>query len=514
MNQTIHQICDALEITGENSNLYELVLKIAKNIFGGDHGILLELEATTGNLREVASFGKIDDMLNQDIRSFAQFATNHPDDKDSIILTLDARKHKKLSTKKSIRRDMAAEVIILPLVSKNRPIGALYIGSSIKGSLNEEAIDISDVMKTGTLLGNIISIDRSFNRLSQKNKALQQKLLHETPFNYLIGTGRIINQIKNSLELVTSTELPVTLIGRRGAGKNQIAKYIHENSERKDGPFVTLNLDSIPEKILATILFGQMRGPRRKESNGRIGVLREANGGTLFIENIEKLPLYIQARFIQVLTMKELIPLNGKKQWDADFRLIVSTDKDLKSFYENQELRTDFYMKLCEYQVIVPNLNERVEDLPLLIEHFVENAAANYGKTITGISTDVFDYMSLYDWPGNLLELESEIRQAVLRTPNRGLLTTASISKRLLSKHQPVLEVPEEGTLKQRISTIEKKMIIDALEMNRHNQSMTSEMLGLSRQALINKLQRYGIETGRKYKKQLREIAERAANNE
>lgn len=142
-------------------------------------------------------------------------------------------------------------------------------------------------------------------------------------------------------------------------------------------------------------------------------------------------------------------------------------------------------------------------------------AASQFGKKISGINSDIYDYLGSWEWPGNVAELETEIRKAVLRTPERGgTISQNSLSKHLISKREPAITLPKEGTLKQRIAGIEKHLIMDALEQYKHNQSTTADKLGLSRQALINKLHRYGIETGRKYKKRLKEIAAQAESVE
>ncbi|GBE31088.1 hydrogenase transcriptional regulatory protein hupR1 [bacterium BMS3Bbin04] len=170
----------------------------------------------------------------------------------------------------------------------------------------------------------------------------------------------------------------------------------------------------------------------------------------------------------------------------------------------------DFYLKIMQFPVLFPPLRQRIEDLPVLVDYYVEEASVTFGKVISNVNNQIFDFLGTHNWLGNLDELEKEIRQAVLRTPDGGELCTSHLSVHLISRREPAMVDTGEGTLKQRIARIEKRMIMDSLEKNKHNQSTTADQLGLSRQALINKLHRYGIETGRKYKRKMREIEERA----
>ncbi len=497
----------AIASIGDEKELASAVLDIAREYFGGDHGVLLELEDTTGDLREIATYGSIEEMLNQDMRIFAQYATDHPNDPESVIIAPEAKEVKKLAARKSVRRDMTEEVLLFPLVSGNMAVGAIYLGSKQTGSIHFSGIDESHVMLTGSLLGEMIGIDRTIRRLHRQNSALQRQVQNVTTFDNLVGTSEGIKRIKNAIDLVLDTDIPVTLIGEKGTGKRLIASIIHNQSSRRERPFIVFEASEIPEQLLAGALFGQASGVRGAPSKGRFGALREAKGGTLFINDMEVLPLAVQSQLMTALERGEMIPIGDDREYLVDVRLVFATRKNIKTMYNEGEIKPDLYQRLCQFPILIPPLRDRIEDIPLLVPYFVEQAASTFGKKIAGISTEVYDYLGSYIWTGNIAELEREVRQAVLRTPDRtGVITASALSPHLVSRPQPVLEEPGEGTLKQRIARIEKKMIIDALEHHNHNQSMTADTLGLSRQALINKLQRYGIETGRKYKRKLREI--------
>ncbi|MBD3167460.1 hypothetical protein GF324_12740 [bacterium] len=511
MDELLKALQTTLASVGEEKTLAEGILEVLRIRFGGEHGLMLEHEETTGGLREVAKFGEIEEMLEQDMRIFAQYATDHPEDPDSVLMTRQAKNIKKLAARKSVRRDMTKEVLIFPLVSGENAMGAIYLGSTSANGLALDTLDENKALAVGATLGEILAIDRALGRLNRQNKALQRQVQKDSKFEDIIGTSEAVTRVKNALELVAETDIPVTLIGEVGTGKTAIAQIVHQQSHRSENPYVVFDAAEVPEKIMAGVLFGLVKGVRRSFSKGRLGSLREAKGGTLYVKDIDLLPTNIQTQLVNAVERGEMIAIGDEVEYLVDVRLVISTTGNIKELHEKGALTEDLYKYMKQFPILVPPLRNRAEDLPLLVPYYAEEAAASFGKSIAGISTDVYDFFGTYHWPGNLAELEREVRQAVLRTPDRtGMMNSGSLSMHLVSRQQPTIEDTGEGTLKQRVARIEKKMIIDALEKHNHNQSTTAETLGLSRQALINKLHRYGIETGRKYKRKMREIEKQA----
>jgi DNA-binding NtrC family response regulator len=495
-----------LSHVGERQELAEAILQYAKDLFGGDHGFLLDFEETTGNLREVASFGEVEDMLNQDMRIFAQYSVDRPDEIDNIIVTDDAKSQKKLSARKSVRRDMTKGVIIFPLASGERAVGAIYIGRKGTSALKIKGLKQEDLKSIGQVLGHITNLNHTYHRLHLQNRSLQDEVNQSATIDNFIGTSAAVLRVRQALELVVETDIPVSLIGEKGTGKYVAAEALHNNSTRRRRPFVHLDLSSIPEPMIEGLIFGQLPGSEGAPARGRRGSLRDTRGGTLVIENVEKLSVKIQNKLVKAMNFGKSSVVGDKEEYNTEFRLITTTKENLRSLYENEKLSQEFYLKLNVFPLVIPPLRDRIEDLPMLVEFFVEKNSASFGKSISGISSEAYDFLGTWKWEENLAELEKEIRQAVLRTPDGGLLTPAMLSTPLISRRQPSMVDSGDGTLKQRVARIEKRMIMDSLEKNRHNQSITADQLGLSRQALINKLHRYGIETGRKYKRMMRDI--------
>ncbi len=503
---------DALAAARENENLEDVLLKAANNMYGGDHGILFDFESTTGGLKAVSSFGEIEEMLSQDMRIFAQFASDHPNDPESVIIASRVKNVQKLAARKSVRRNMTKEVFLVPLSSGGECTGVIYLGSKKQGRLSLKGVTKDDALVIGNILGGVIGFKRALRRLEIQNESLLNKLEKKAAKDGLLGTSEAIQRVQRAIELVAGLDIPVTLIGEQGVRKDLLAEELHNRSGRKKKPFVRISANDVPDSIIAGVLFGETAKAGKK---ARKGALKDANGGTLYIENVENIPNNVQAELVKAIETGKAKPANGKKPYNTDIRLVLSTTGDPKKLVSAKKLDKSLHLKMGLYPILVPPLRDRLDDLPVLVHYFMEKSSSMFGKKLAGVQADVYDYLGSWEWKENLSELEKEIRHAVLRTPDkRGVIGAASLNPYLVGQKQPVVTDPGEGTLKQRVARIEKRLIIDSLEKNKHNQSTTADQLGLSRQALINKLHRYGIETGRKYKRKMRELAAQAEQSE
>jgi DNA-binding NtrC family response regulator len=499
-----------LQQVGSRQDLAQALLAYARQKFGGDHGLLLELEETTGSLRELASFGDLEEMLDQDMRIFAQYASDHPVDTESVLAAPVAKDVKKLAARKSVRRNMTESVLIFPLASGETAMGALYLGSKGENAIMFKKNKAENYLEFGRVLGHLINLDRTLNRLNVQVRERQSSEEKDVLFGDLVGSSAEIQRVRKSLELVADIDIPVSLVGEKGCGKWIAAEALHKNSPRKRNPVVQLPLADIPQDLHGGYIFGKAPGSKDAPVRGRRGAMRDAKNGTLILEDVDLLSEDLQKRIARSLD-SGLSTLDGEREeYPVNFRLVMTTTKNPSELFKEGVLVRDFYLKIMQFPILFPPLRQRVEDLPVLVDYYVEEASVTFGKVIGGVNNQIFDFLGTYDWPGNLDELEHEARQAVLRTPDQGELGASQLSVHLISRREPAMLDSGEGTLKQRIARIEKRMIMDSLEKNKHNQSTTADQLGLSRQALINKLHRYGIETGRKYKRKMREIEELA----
>ncbi|MBS1261083.1 MAG: Hydrogenase transcriptional regulatory protein hupR1 [Calditrichaeota bacterium] len=504
------QLERALQQVGSRQEMAQALLEYAQSVYGGDHGLLLEMEETTGSLRELASTGDVPEMLNQDMRIFAQFAADHPTDPNGVLIASKVKDVKKLAARKSVRREMTDSVIIFPLAAGTTSMGAVYLGSRGDKGLKFKGNKAKTFLQTGRVLGHLINVDRTLNRLSVQVSNWREKKEQDVAFGELPGDGAEIKRVRRSLELVVDMDIPVTLIGEKGTGRWIAAEALHRNGPRRKNPIVRLPLADIPKDLHGGNIFGKAPGAKDAPVRGRRGAMRDARNGTLILEDAHLLHKDLQRRIARTLE-SGLATLDGEREeYPVNVRIVMISTRNPGEMRDKGELINDFYLKMMQFPIVFPPLRKRIDDLPALVEHFANEASVTFGKVISGVNNQIYDFLGTYDWPGNLDEFEHEIRQAVLRTPDQGEIGPNQLSVHLISRRDPSMLDTSEGTLKQRVARIEKRMLMEQLEKNRHNQSMTADQLGLSRQALINKLHRYGIETGRKYKRRLREIEAQA----
>lgn len=495
----------------EREALANDLLETARAVCGGDHGMLLELEETTSGLRKLVQFGQLEEMLEQDMRQFAQYAADNPGDDESYLIAPVAGDLHKLSARKSVRRNMTSSVIVFPLTEGDRAMGAIYLGGRTPGSLKADELSLEELKSLAEVLGRLLGVERSISRLQRHNEALQKQMSREVTLESLIGESEAIERVRRSITLVADTDAVVTLVGEPGSGKSLAAEALHNQSHRSEGRLVILPVEDLPQEWIEEYVFGAEPGAG-KTARGRRGALRDAKKGSLLLQDVDHLPPEVQRKLVAAIESGKATPVGGEEPYDLNVRLILATRERPADLLEQGRVTSELHLKMNIYPILMPPLRDRVEDLPQLVSNFVAVIAQSYGKTVAGVESEVYDHLGTYDWPGNLEELEVEIRQAVLRTPDNGELTINALGPHLVGKPQTMLADSGEGTLKQRVARVEKRMIIDALEKNNHNQSVTADQLGLSRQALINKLQRYGIETGRAYKRKRREIEKQAKN--
>jgi formate hydrogenlyase transcriptional activator len=233
----------------------------------------------------------------------------------------------------------------------------------------------------------------------------------------LIGRGTGLRRVWKSVQLVAQTDSTVLIQGETGTGKELIARAIHEESPRRTGPFVTLNCAAMPGGLLESELFGHERGAFTGALTQTTGRFQLAHQGTLFLDEIGDLPLELQPKILRVLQEQEFERLGGGRTIRVDVRIVAATNQDLTQMVQNRRFRSDLFYRLSVFPIEIPPLRARAEDIPLLVRHFVGKFARQMGKDISYIPEEVVDVLRLYDWPGNIRELQNFIERAVIMCP-------------------------------------------------------------------------------------------------
>lgn len=337
----------------------------------------------------------------------------------------------------------------------------------------------------------IVGKELDVHRLRQENRSLREALGQRYTFRNIIAMSDRMQAVLATVSRVASTNSTVLLGGESGVGKDLIARAIHEHSRRASGPFVKINCTAIPENLLESELFGYEKGAFTGATINKPGKFELADKGTIFLDEIGDVPPVIQVKLLGVLQERQFERLGSTKTLKVDVRLIAATNRDLRAALEQGTFREDLYYRLNVVPIDIPPLRERKEDIPYLVDHFVERFVRESAKPINGITPAGLSLLTSFHWPGNVRELENIIERAVALSTGQmidvdDIYLDVSRSK---PGAAPVAFPPEGMTLEQ----WEDEMIREALRRSGGNKSQAARLLGLSRNALRYRLSKMGL---------------------
>ncbi|WP_299179430.1 sigma-54 dependent transcriptional regulator [uncultured Neptuniibacter sp.] len=307
-----------------------------------------------------------------------------------------------------------------------------------------------------------------------------------------------INNLCDQAAKIAPYDVSVLVTGPSGAGKELFARALHYNSLRADRPFVVENCGAMPDELLASELFGHKKGSFTGAITDHVGLFEQADGGTIFLDEIGEISPAFQVKLLRVLQEREVRRLGEHQRRKVNVRVVASTNRDLEEEVRAGRFRQDLYFRLAEVTLELPALEKRGMDIPVLAQAFLATAVQAFDKPVQGFTEEALDCMRRYCWPGNVRELQNEIRRMLVLTEGEWL-SADLLSPRVL-RAAPVEETAEtevlaglDGTLKERIETLEKRILRETLIRHRWNKSQASRELGLSRVGLRSKLERYGL---------------------
>jgi DNA-binding NtrC family response regulator len=332
--------------------------------------------------------------------------------------------------------------------------------------------------------------------LRSENRDLKEALGHKYDVGNMIGRSGVMQEIFATVMRVAPTRATVLLAGESGTGKDMIARAIHQNSPRRDRPFVKINCTALPENLMESELFGYEKGAFTGANVTKLGKFEQADTGTVFLDEIGDVPAPIQVKLLRVLQEREFERLGSNKVRTIDVRVVAATNVDLREALEQGTFREDLYYRLNVMPINIPPLRERKEDIPFLADFFVKKLAAEMGSPVEKISDDAMVKLVNYHWPGNVRELQNVIERSLVLATQRSLeasdikLETAPRSKPGSSSGAVNDFLPEGETLEQH----EQRLIREALRRAQGNKSQAARLLGLTRNALRYRLAQMGIE--------------------
>jgi DNA-binding NtrC family response regulator len=335
-------------------------------------------------------------------------------------------------------------------------------------------------------------------RLTEEISNLKKELQEKFSFTNIIGVSPKMQQVFEQINRVCATDATVLIQGESGTGKELIMKAIHYHSHRKDQPLVTVNCGAIPFNLLESEFFGHEKGAFTDAKERKIGKFEQAQDGTIFLDEIGELPPDAQVKLLRVLDERKLTRIGGNQTIPLNVRVIAATNKNLQEEIKRGKFRLDLFYRLNIVTINVPPLRERKEDIPLLMEHFIEKYNKRLSMNVKSISQSAMSYLQDYPWPGNVRDLENAIQSALILVQG-DTIRVEDLPLRLrgypeISDEIMTGEKGLEAQVLELTNKIEKELIIKALEKCDQNRTATAELLKISRKTLFNKMKQYGLE--------------------
>ncbi len=325
------------------------------------------------------------------------------------------------------------------------------------------------------------AIDR--RRLVLENRELRDELtLQSGPGPRILGNSEKIKSLRKILLRIKDTPADVLINGETGSGKDLIARFLHDNSNRRNENFVAINCGAVPETMIESELFGFEAGAFTGASKKRVGKIEHANKGTFFLDEIESMPMPLQIKLLRVLEERKVEPLGSNKQIALDVRFIAAAKSDLKALAASGEFREDLYYRLNVINIHIPPLRERIEDISLLFQHFASIAATRFGIEPTRLNPEQLYKLQDHNWPGNIRELRNAAERFVL------------MGTETVFTEETTLDIEQnELSLAERVARFERTIIQEALTLYQGRLGPLQDKLGLPRKTLYDKMKKYGL---------------------
>jgi transcriptional regulator with GAF, ATPase, and Fis domain len=404
-------------------------------------------------------------------------------------------------------------MIAVPLKTKEQTIGVLEVLNKIAGAFDEK--DLTFLVTLAPIIGMALDNARMCTELNRAYKELQKinkgkdRLLKQTRnevaflrreveryyrFDQIIGNSECMLDVFRLCERAIDSDITVLIGGETGTGKELIARTIHFNGPRKEKPFISQNCGGIPDTLLASELFGHKKGAFTGAVRDKKGLFEIAHGGTVFLDEVAETSPAMQTNLLRVLQEGEIKPLGSDLGKKVDVRIISATNKNLENEVQAGKLREDLFYRLSVFTITLPPLRERIGDIPVLANHFIRKFAKKTKKPVKGISQKALETLASYSFPGNVRELENEIERAMTMVVDGNMIELTNLNDKIRDGSPKKMDGVKPGSsLKQLVETLEKSVLLEKLRKHDGNKTKVAKELGLSRNGLMKKMQRYGL---------------------
>jgi transcriptional regulator with GAF, ATPase, and Fis domain/tetratricopeptide (TPR) repeat protein len=477
--------------TADMDGLLSQTVKLAVEHTGGDRGFVAF--SSGGRLDVVAQHGLGRDRARRILRVFegiggVRIGENGP--VFSSRVTADPRFGAHLTES----LDGVGSLVCVPLNFPSQSVGLVYVdrlNDNLLGAFRQRELNLLAVLANSAAVA-IVEAQRSL--LLEENRQLRDRLKPSPGSDRVIFQSREMDGIMNLLNKVGDSTATILFMGETGTGMGLLAQVVHEVSKRRDKSFVQVNCAAIPEQLLESELFGYVQGAFTGAVRDKTGLFEEANGGTIFLDEIEKIPESVQAKLLHVLDRCEVRAVGATRPKRVDARVICATGCDLRDRIKEGRFLEDLFYRLNDITIRVPSLRERPEDIPILAQHFLCFYARQMEKNVQGFSPGVMNLLIRHEWRGNVRELEKTIKRLVVLVDDGGVLDPSLLPSEVREAASRVPDRGDVGTLKHNVTELERRMISETLERNRWNKARTARDLGLSYPTLLAKIRTFELE--------------------
>ncbi|WP_420237709.1 sigma-54 interaction domain-containing protein [Telmatobacter bradus] len=492
---SLHEMSQVISQRADLAEIVQILLHIMEKYMCVVRGTVSLCDRNAGTIYIHESFGLTEEQEARGIYRFGEGITGKVvesgetmilqrigDDKDFLNLT-----------RTRTDQDDDLSFICVPIKRGNKVLGTISVeriyDNDVLLNLDVELIGIvATMMAQAVELYLVENVDKA--SLLSENQRLQDALKERYRPSNIIGNCKSMREVYNLIEKVAKTKTTILILGESGVGKELVASAIHYSGFNPNGPFVQFNCAALPENLIESELFGHEKGSFTGATNFRKGRFEEADGGTIFLDEVGELPLAAQAKLLRVLQEKTLERVGTNKPIKVDIRIVAATNRNLEEMVANREFREDLYYRLNVFPMTIPPLRERGADIIALADYFVARYAKQNGKDVKRISTPALNMLMSYHWPGNVRELENVIERATILSEG-GVIHGYDLPPSLQT---PVLSgTAQKGAFDARMAAYGYEMIVDALKTQDGNMTEAARELGLPRRVLGLRMKEYGM---------------------
>jgi len=490
----LESFIDLAQLLGQQND-YEEVLRLvtekASNLVNSDASLIMMINPKTRNtIKTIYAERNVSDVQNNVVHTIISgwVILNN-----TSLLSPDIKSDSRFQKKPF---DKVKSAICVPLRVEKIIIGTLLLLNN-EGNCSFTENDLSLIEKFSAIISPFLHSAQSIAQYFTAPLS-QEILVKKYEAHRLLGKSKKFIQLLQTIESAARCDVRVLLDGQSGTGKELIAKAIHQYSARNSQKFVAVDCGAIPPNLIESELFGHIKGAFTGANFSRKGLLEEANGGTFFMDEINNLPIELQAKFLRFLQESEIRPIGSNETCKIDVRIIAASSVSLKQLVEEQKFREDLFYRLYVYPISVPSLNERCEDIPLLANYFLKKYSLEQKKKTEMFNEEMLDFLKQHLWSGNIRELENFVERLVTLAPLEMQVIDASILPADFRKEWQEVETisPKYDTsnsLEKNILDYERKLINKVLKECNWNQSKAARQLNISEHTIRYKMNKLGI---------------------